>query len=89
MYFRKVVVENKTGLHARPASVFTQMAAGFSSEITVEKGEETADAKSPLYLMALGVFKGTEIVIKAEGPDEKEAVSRLVELVKSKFGEED
>ena len=88
MYSEKVVVENKTGLHARPASIFTQTAAGFESEITIQKGEETADAKSILYLMALGVFRDTEITITAEGPDEREAVSALVSLIRSRFGEE-
>ena len=88
MYSESVVVENRTGLHARPASVFTDAAQRFKSAINVRKGEDSADAKSILYLISLGVFKGTEIVIEADGPDEREAVTALVGLVKSKFGEE-
>ncbi|BBB92182.1 MAG TPA: HPr family phosphocarrier protein [Methylomusa anaerophila] len=87
MYTKIVTISNKTGLHARPASSFVQTAAKFQSEIRVQKEDNIADAKSILKLMALGITKGTEIAIAAEGPDEKAAVEALVELIESNFGE--
>lgn len=88
MYTEKVTVENKTGLHARPASVFVQTASKFKSNINVLKEDKNVNAKSILNIMTLGASKGTEITISAEGPDEELAVKTLVDLIKSKFGEE-
>ena len=83
-----LTIENKTGIHARPASVFVQTAAKFKSKVQVQAKGKTADAKSILMLMSLGLSKGTEITISADGPDEAEAVAALKELIETKFGEE-
>ena len=87
MITEKVTITNETGLHARPASIFVNMAAKFKSELMVEKGEKQVNAKSILAVLSLGISKGTEITISAQGPDEEEAVSKLVELVQLKFNE--
>ncbi len=91
MYSRRVVVQNKTGLHARPASDFVSMAKKFKSKITIKNIEEgdAVDAKSIVLLISIGAGKGTEVEISAEGEDEKEAVDSLVTLIESKFGEKD
>ena len=83
-----VKVTNKSGIHARPASVFVQTAAKFKSKVTVTAKGKTVDAKSILMIMSMGLVKETEIVIKAEGEDASTAVKALVELVQAKFGEE-
>jgi phosphocarrier protein len=83
-----VKVTNKSGIHARPASVFVQTAAKFKSKVTVTAKGKTVDAKSILMIMSMGLVKDTEIVIKAEGEDASTAVKALVELVQAKFGEE-
>ena len=83
-----VKVTNKSGIHARPASVFVQTAAKFKSKVTVTAKGKTVDAKSILMIMSMGLVKDTEIVIKAEGEDASAAVKALVELVQAKFGEE-
>ncbi|HYE84254.1 MAG TPA: HPr family phosphocarrier protein [Clostridia bacterium] len=87
MVSEKVTILNETGLHARPAALFVSTAAKFKSELLLHKGEKQANAKSILSVLALGVTKGTEITISANGPDEKEALSKLIELIKSKFNE--
>jgi len=90
----KVVVNNKVGLHARPAALFVQAASKFQSEVNVscidpkEEKLRTANAKSILGILTLGVFQGIEITIAADGDDEEDAVKALVELVKNNFGEE-
>lgn len=89
-----VMVNNKVGLHARPAALFVQAASKFQSEINVscqdskENKLRTANAKSILGILTLGVFQGVEITIKAEGEDEQDAVAALVELVENNFGED-
>ncbi|HYF83863.1 MAG TPA: HPr family phosphocarrier protein [Clostridia bacterium] len=87
MKSEKVTIINETGLHARPASIFVNMAAKFKSELMVQKGEKQVNAKSILAVLSLGISKGTEITISAQGPDEEEAVSKLVELIQLKFNE--
>ena len=81
-------IENKTGIHARPASVFVQTASKFKSKIQIKAKGKTVDAKSILMIKSMGLVKGTEITLVADGPDEAEAVKELKALVDSKFGEE-
>ena len=90
MYSRKVTVQNRTGLHARPASEFIACAGKFSSKITIKRtgDEDEANAKSIVMLLSLGLGQGTEVEITARGEDETQAVDTLVELVEGKFGEE-
>lgn len=83
-----VVIENKAGIHARPASILVQAATKFKSKIKLTAKGKTVDAKSILMIMSMGLVKGTEVVINAEGEDAAEAVKAIVELVESKFGEE-
>jgi phosphotransferase system HPr (HPr) family protein len=83
-----VTVNHEVGLHARPASLFVQTAAKFSSDIEVTHGEKTANAKSILTVLTLGAQKGAEITIKAEGADAEEALTALEQLVLDNFGEE-
>jgi phosphocarrier protein HPr len=87
MYSKNVTIENPTGLHARPASIFIKTATQFKSKINIIKDEREVSAKSMLSLLSLGLTKGTEIIISADGEDEKEAIDTLVELVNSRFGE--
>jgi len=78
---RKVTVQNKTGLHARPAAMFVQKASQFASEISVTKGEKEISAKSIMGVMALAISQGTEITIRAKGDDAQAAVDALVQLI--------
>lgn len=87
MCVEEVMVQNQVGLHARPATFFIQKANEFKSSIWVEKEERRVNAKSLLGVLSLGIVGGTNIRIIADGSDEEEAVSSLVELVKSGFAE--
>ena len=90
MIENRMIVRHKSGLHARPASMFVQTANKFNSEITVKNltgGSEAVDAKSILMVLTLGVSPNHEIQIRAEGPDEQAAVQKLCELVQNNFGE--
>ena len=80
---RKVTVQNKTGLHARPAALFVQKANQFKSEIHIIKDSKEINAKSIMGVMSLGVGQGTVILIRADGEDAQQAVDALGELVES------
>ncbi|MDU4962302.1 MAG: HPr family phosphocarrier protein [Sporomusaceae bacterium] len=82
-----ITLTNTTGLHARPAALFSRTAAGFQAAVTVRKGDNSVDAKSILKLLSLGAAAGSVIVISATGPDELEAVQALAALVESNFPE--
>ena len=87
MLVKDVVVQNKVGLHARPATFFIQKANEFKSSIWVEKEERRVNAKSLLGVLSLGIVKGTAITIVADGADEEAAVATLSELIDSDFSE--
>lgn len=82
-----VVINNQVGLHARPATFFIQKANEFKSSIWIEKEDRRVNAKSLLGVLSLGIVKGTEINIVADGVDENEAIAKLSELIDSDFDE--
>ena len=91
MYSKKTVVINPTGLHARPAGAFVRAAKEYKSRITIANlltpEEDTVNAKSIIGVLSLGMGKGTEVEITAEGKDEQAAVDALIALIDSGFGE--
>jgi len=88
MFERETVLKNRVGLHARAAAFFVQRAGEFKSSILVQREERTANGKSLLGILALGVGTGTTIKIMADGKDEKIAVNSLINLIDSDFQEE-
>ncbi len=85
MIEKKVTVANKLGLHARPSARVVQTASRFKSEIMFTKGNMTINAKSMLGVMALAAEYGSELIVRIEGEDEKEAATEMVRLFKKKF----
>jgi phosphocarrier protein len=83
----KVLVQHEAGLHARPAAQFVKLAQQFQSNITLTGNGKTVNAKSIVLVLTLAINKGTEIELKAEGEDEKEALSALVQMVERNFAE--
>ena len=88
MKTREVVINNASGLHARPATFFIQKANEFKASIWIEKEERRVNAKSLLGILSLGIVGGTTIKVIADGADEKAAVDALIDLVDSGFSEE-
>ena len=84
---KSVTLDNETGLHARPARIFAKQAAGYASEVTVAKDGDAVNAKSVLSVLTLDCHQGDTITIRAEGDDAETALSELVALVESGFGE--
>ena len=80
---RKVVVSNETGLHARPAASLVQFVKNYPGEVKIIKDGKEANAKSIFNVMSLGIAKGTEITIIAEGEDEEKFVDELVDFIEN------
>ncbi len=70
-------IKDEQGIHARPAGLLVKLAAGFQSNITIGKDGRDMDAKRIFGVMGLGAKKGADVVIKADGPDEAEAIASL------------
>lgn len=68
-------------LHARPAGLLSRTAAGFGSKVIFATPAKEADARSVLMVMALGATQGTELTVRAIGPDAEAAVERLAGLL--------
>ncbi|MDF2634995.1 MAG: Phosphotransferase system, phosphocarrier protein HPr [Pelosinus sp.] len=81
-------IQNQAGLHARPAAMFAQKASSFKANIMVSKDGKSANAKSIISIMGLGVKKGDILLVKIDGLDAAEAAAALKKLVEDKFGEE-
>uniref|UniRef100_A0AAU2ADD3 Phosphocarrier protein HPr n=1 Tax=Streptomyces sp. NBC_00093 TaxID=2975649 RepID=A0AAU2ADD3_9ACTN len=80
---RRVTIGSASGLHARPAVLFTQAAAACAADVKVTKGDRTVNAASVLGVMSLAVGQGDEVLLSAEGPDADRALDELVGLLAS------
>jgi phosphotransferase system HPr (HPr) family protein len=78
---KKLIVKNKQGLHARPAALFVQVANRFDARITVMRDKERVNGKSIMGILMLGVEKGSQITIEAEGQDAHLAIAELERTV--------
>ena len=87
MISETVVIQNRVGLHSRPATSFIQKANEFRASIWIEADDRKINAKSLLGVLSMGITTGTEISIIADGPDEKDAIDAMVSLVNSDFSE--
>jgi phosphocarrier protein HPr len=83
-----VTIQNRLGLHARPAMAFVDMANQFKSDIKVTKAGHSVDGKSIMQMMMLAATQGTVLQIEAKGADAAQAAEALKQLVDRKFDEE-
>src|SRR5215213_638470 len=83
-----LIIRNRTGLHARPARVFVDIAKQFQSNIRIGHGQKLVNAKSLISVLTLGVTSGQQISIDVDGTDEVAAIVALEAAVWSGLGEE-
>lgn len=88
MVSNKVVVNNPTGLHLRPAGILCKTAIEFKSKITLRFNDITANAKSVLGVLGACIKTGDEIEIICEGEDEEKALETIVNAIRNGLGEE-
>lgn len=83
----QVMITNKLGLHARAAAKLVHTASAFEAEIYIGTENEEVNAKSILGILTLAATKGTPLIVRADGVDEKAAVEAIAALFAGKFGE--
>jgi phosphocarrier protein len=85
---KDLTIENRNGLHARPAALFVKTSSRYRSEVWVEKDGEKVNGKSIMGLMMLAAGKGSVLRVTAEGDDAGMVLTELEQLIRTRFGEE-
>jgi phosphocarrier protein len=86
---RVITIQNKQGLHARPAQQFVQLASQYESKIQLVRDGRRVEARNMIDLLTLGATQGTQLTLEADGPDAQAAVDALANLVETGFLQED
>ncbi len=84
----QLLIRNQLGLHARACALFVKAASRFKSDVLVSRDDLEVNGKSIMGVMMLAAEEGATITVRASGPDEKEALEALRDLVDGKFGGE-
>jgi len=84
---KELLVQNKMGIHARPAAMIVRVTNKFKAEVYVEKDEEQVNGKSIMGLMMLAAAKGSTVKFVATGPDAEQMLTDLETLFAKKFDE--
>ena len=87
MVERTVTIANKNGLHARPAAEIVKAAAKFKADILLVRDDLEVNGKSIMGVMMLAAEYGSQLLLRADGPDAEEAIGAIAQLIESKFGE--
>jgi len=81
-----IVIENETGLHARPATEISKIAMKYKCNVNLIVDGKTINAKSPLMIMSAGIKSKTELDILCDGEDEEKALEELKIAFKNELG---
>lgn len=84
---KKFVIQNKLGLHARPAALFVQTANRFKCDVEVSRGREKVNGKSIMGIMTLAAGVGAAITVRTTGEDAALAMEEISKLIGTNFGE--
>src|SRR3954464_12071174 len=84
---KELLVQNKMGIHARPAAMIVRVTNKFKSEVLVEKDEEQVNGKSIMGLMMLAAAKGSKVKFIATGEDAPQMLTEIEALFAKKFDE--
>ncbi len=84
---KELLVQNKMGIHARPAAMIVRITNKFKSDVHVEKDDEQVNGKSIMGLMMLAAAKGSKVKFVATGPDAEQMLTEIEALFARKFDE--
>ncbi len=87
MIKQKVVIQNKSGMHARPAGELAKVAKSCDSEVLIFYGEKVINAKSVLNLMAAAIKQKSEVIVQCDGKTEEADLKMIVDAIESGLGE--
>ena len=86
-HVKELLVQNKMGIHARPAAMIVRVTNKYKAEVFVEKDEEQVNGKSIMGLMMLAAAKGTKVKFIGTGEDAPQMLAELEALFAKKFDE--
>ena len=88
---KELVVQNRSGIHARVSTMIAQRCKEFASEVRLRNGSTgmTADCRSVLDILSLGAANGTTVYLEATGDDATEAVKVITALFEARFNEDE
>ena len=78
---KEIIVNNKQGLHARPAAIFVQIVSRYNSSVTLEKDKEKVNGRSIMGILTLGVQPGVKITLNIDGDDADQVCEELEALL--------
>ena len=84
---QKFTINNKLGLHARPAALLVQTVNKFQSEVTFQKGKLKVNGKSIMGVMMLAAGQGSHVTVRISGPDARKAMMAIAKLFQESFNE--
>jgi len=85
----QIRIINRLGLHARAAASFVKLASSYDSDIFLVYDEQSVNGKSIMGIMMLAASQGTNLLLEVNGTDETAAARALLELINSRFGEDE
>lgn len=77
---KQIVIQCESGLHARPAMMFAELAQGFSASVKLTKEKREVDGKSILELLTLAADRGAELLVEVDGEDEEQAMQAILQF---------
>ncbi len=84
---QKFTINNKLGLHARPAALFVQTVSKFESDISIQKGKLKVNGKSIMGVMMLAAAQGSSVLVRISGHDARKAMMAISKLFQNNFNE--
>lgn len=82
MVSRKVIVENESGFHVRPAGVLARAAETCESKVEIRYKYNIVNAKSLLNILSASITKGDEIELRCTGPTEEKDMEKMLEVLR-------
>jgi len=82
----EIIIQNKHGIHARPAAQLVKLASKYQSDVFIQRDDVKVSGKSIMGLLAMEATCGKKIIIYAEGIDAEQVLNDLQNLINSKFG---
>ncbi len=84
MTSKSIIMENETGLHARPANELVSFIKEIECSVEIEnEAGKKVKGSSLLKVLSLGVKKGSKITIYCDGKDEEATLEKIVDFIKN------
>ncbi|MCF3943466.1 phosphocarrier protein HPr [Oceanobacillus alkalisoli] len=87
MQTKNFTITAESGVHARPATLLVNKAGQYSSDIQITYKDKKVNLKSIMGVMSLGIPRGAEVEVSADGNDAEEAIEGITSVIEEHLGE--